>query len=70
MALVNEGKPEETQARPFFAEGVGMLIALMDEGTIDRARVVERLRRVQHGDDYASLPEDLRERICEIVGGA
>jgi len=52
-----------------FAEGVGMLIALLDEGTLSRPRVVKRLRQLQQTDDFASLPEDLRERIREIVAG-
>jgi hypothetical protein len=58
--------------RPFFAEGVGMLIALLDAGTLDRRRllVVNRLRKVQHTEDFASLPEDLRERIREIIADA
>jgi hypothetical protein len=67
---MSDTEPEETPTRVFFAEGVGMLIALMDQGAIDRRRVVDRLRRLQHSDDYASLPEDLREKIREITGGA
>ena len=50
-----------------FAEGVGMLIALLDAGTLGRPRVVNRLRQLQRTDDFASLPEDLRERIREIT---
>jgi hypothetical protein len=60
----------ETPDRPFFAEGIGMLIALMDNGTVDRRRIVERLRRVRDSDDFAMLPEDLRERVREIIGDA
>ena len=65
---MSEHEPGEIQ-RPFFAEGVGMLVALLDAGTLDRRRllVVNRLRQVQQTDDFASLPEDLRERIREIV---
>jgi hypothetical protein len=57
----------ETPDRPFLAEGVGMLIALMDRGTLGRQRVVNSLRRLRDSDDFASLPEDLRERIREII---
>jgi hypothetical protein len=49
-----------------------MLIALLDTGALDRRRytVVNRLRRLQHTDDFASLPEELRERIREITADA
>jgi hypothetical protein len=49
-----------------------MLIALLDAGTLDNRRysVINRLRQVQHTDDFASLPEDLRERIREILADA
>jgi hypothetical protein len=57
----------ETPDRPFLAEGVGMLIALMDKGILGRQRVAYRLRRLRDSDDFASLPEDLRERIREII---
>ena len=70
-AFVSEHEQEETP-RPMFAEGVGMLIALLDTGALDRRRytVVNRLRRLQDTDDFASLPEDLRERIREITADA
>ena len=67
---MSDHEQEETPDRLFFAEGVGMLIALLDAGTLSRPRVVNRLRQLQHTDDFASLPEDLRERIREIIGGA
>ena len=60
----------ETPDRLFFAEGVGLLIALLDAGTLGRPRVVNRLRQLQRTDDFASLPEDLRERIREIIADA
>jgi hypothetical protein len=48
-----------------FAEGVGMLIAFLDSGALDLRRytVVSRLRRLHDSDGFATLPEDLRERI-------
>jgi hypothetical protein len=63
----DEQEQAETPDRLMFAEGVGMLIALLDEGTLSRPRVVNRLRQLQQTDDFASLPEDLRERIRAIV---
>ena len=64
---MNDHEQGETPDRLFFAEGVGMLIALLDAGTLGRPRVVNRLRHLQRTDDFASLPEDLRERIREII---
>jgi len=64
---VNDHEQGETPDRLFFAEGVGMLIALLDAGTLGSPRVVNRLRHLQHTNDFASLPEDLRERIREII---
>jgi hypothetical protein len=67
---VSDHQQGETPDRLFFAEGVGMLIALLDAGILGRPRVVNRLRHLQHTDDFASLPEDLRERIREIISDA
>jgi hypothetical protein len=55
--------------RPFLAEGVGMLLSLLDAGDLDHRRyvIVNRLRRLHDSEDFASLPEDLRERIREII---
>jgi hypothetical protein len=49
-AFVNEHEQAETPARLMFAEGVGMLIALLDTGALDRRRptVVNRLRQLQY----------------------
>jgi hypothetical protein len=64
---VSDHEQRETPDRLFFAEGVGMLIALLDAGVLGRPRVVNHLRQLQRTDDFASLPEDLRERIREII---
>jgi hypothetical protein len=69
-AFMSEHEQGETPDRLMFAEGVGMLIALLDAGTLGRPRVVNRLRQLQRTDDFASLPEDLRERIREITADA
>ncbi|HET8555855.1 MAG TPA: hypothetical protein VFL58_00950 [Gaiellaceae bacterium] len=57
-------------ARPFLAEGIGLLLSLLDEGHLEHRRyaIVNRLRRLHDSEDFASLPEDLRERIREITG--
>jgi hypothetical protein len=67
VLFVSEREQRKGPDRPFFAEGVGMLIALLDRGALDRRRVVNRLRRLHDSDEFASLPEDLRERIREII---
>ena len=67
---MSDHEHEETPDRLMFAEGVGMLIALLDAGTLSRPRVVNRLSQLQHTDDFASLPEDLREKIREIIAEA
>jgi hypothetical protein len=50
--------------------GVGMLISLLDSGALEHRRytIVKRLRQLHDSEDFASLPEDLRERIREIIG--
>lgn len=67
---MSEHEQGEAPDRMFFAEGVGMVIALLDAGTLDRQRVANRLRRLQDTDDFTSLPEDLRTRIQEIIADA
>lgn len=51
------------------AEAVETLVWLLDRGGLDRRRyhVVNRLRSVRDSDQFASLPEGLRERVREIV---
>jgi hypothetical protein len=67
---VSEHEQGEAPDRLFFAEGVGMLIALLDAGALGRPRVLNRLRQLQHTEDFESLPEDLRERIRQIITDA
>ena len=46
-----------------------MLIALLDSGALEHRRslIVNRLRQLHDSEDFASLPEDLRERIQQII---
>ena len=67
---MSEHEQGEAPDRLFFAEGVGMLIALLDAGALGRPRVLNRLRQLQHTEDFESLPEDLRERIRQIITDA
>jgi hypothetical protein len=51
------------------AESAGTLVWLLDNQNIDRRRyaMVNRLRRLRDSDEFADLPEALRERVREIV---
>jgi hypothetical protein len=69
---MKEGAREKTAERPVSAEAVGALVAFVDSRSLDRRhfRIVNRLRAVHDSDEFATLPEDLRERVREIVAGA
>lgn len=58
--------------RGFSAEAVGTLVWLWDSSGLDRRRyrIANRLRSVRSSDHFASLPEELRERIRQIVAEA
>jgi len=58
--------------REFPTEAVQTLVWLAESDGIDRRRyrVVNRLRSVRDSDEFATLPEDLRERVREIVADA
>jgi hypothetical protein len=45
---------------------------LAESAGIDRRRyrIVNRLRSLSDSDEFAALPEDLRERVREIVADA
>jgi hypothetical protein len=51
------------------AEAVGALVAFLDTRGLDRRRyrILNRLRALRDSDEFASLPEDLRDRVREIV---
>jgi hypothetical protein len=58
--------------RGFSAETVETLVWLWNSDGLDRRRyrIVNRLRSVRGSDEFSSLPEDLRERVREIVAEA
>ena len=51
------------------AEAVETLVWLLETPGVDRRRyrIVNRLRSVRDSDEFATLPEDLRERVRQIV---
>lgn len=63
---------DRTTQQEFSAEAVGTLVWLWNSVGLDRRRyrIVNRLRSVRSSDQFASLPEDLRERVREIVAEA
>jgi hypothetical protein len=54
---------------PLSAEAVETLVWLAGSAGVDRRghAIMNRLRRVHESDGFASLPEDLRERVREIL---
>jgi hypothetical protein len=55
--------------RQLSVDDVETLVWLLRNDALDnrRYRVVNRLRSVRDSDEFASLPEDLRMRVREIV---
>ena len=55
--------------RPTSAEAVGTLVSFLETNGLDRRRyrIMNRLRSLRDSDEFASLPEDLRDRVREIV---
>lgn len=60
---------DRSSERRLSADAVETLVWLVHHDGLDsrRHRVVNRLRSVRDSDDFASLPEDLRVRVREIV---
>ena len=55
--------------RKMSTEAVETLVWLLDMDGLDRRRyrMVNRLRSVRDSDEFTALPEDLRERVRQIV---
>jgi hypothetical protein len=68
---MHEGAKQKTAERPVSVEAVGALVAFLDSRGVDRRRyrIVTRLRALHDSDEFATLPEDLRDRVREIVAG-
>ena len=66
---MNDSHRAATPRPPTTAEAVGTLLALLDSGGIDRRRyrIVNRLCTLRDSDDFTALPQDLRDRVREIV---
>ena len=66
---MNERGRRPNEERTISTEAVGALVAFLDSSGLDRRRysVASRLRRIHDSDQFATLPEDLRERIREIL---
>lgn len=70
-AFVNEDR-EQQEDGPISAEAVGTLVAYLETNGFERRRfsVVRRLRAIRDSKQFATLPDDLRERIRQIVADA
>ncbi len=53
-------------------QAIETLVWLAESNGMDRRRyrIVNRLRSVRDSDEFVTLPEDLRERVREIVADA
>ena len=51
------------------AEAAGALVSILEAGILDvhQSRAMERLLGLHDSDEFASLPDDLRERIRKLV---
>ena len=69
---MDDGTHRSSPDRPVSAEAVGTLVAFLDTPGLDRRRyrILNRLRALSDSDEFASLPEDLRARVREIVTDA
>jgi hypothetical protein len=67
--LVREHEKGSKQERAISAEAVGTLVAFLETTGLDRRRysVATRLRGIRDSDQFATLPEDLRERVREVL---
>ena len=68
-ARVNESERQPNRERTISTEAVGTLVAFLETDGLDRRRysAAIRLRGIRDSDEFAALPEDLRERIREIL---
>jgi hypothetical protein len=66
---VNYRTRQSSDERPISAAAVGTLVAFLDTSGFDRRRyrILNRLRAIQDSDEFATLPDDLRARVREIV---
>jgi hypothetical protein len=63
-------KRDRTPDPAISAEAVETLLWLAESNGIDRRRyrIENRLRRLHDSDEFATLPDDLRQKIREILG--
>ena len=68
-APVSERERRGDRERTISTEAVGALVAFLETDGLDRRRysAAVRLRTIRDSDQFSALPEDLRERIREIL---
>lgn len=69
QAFVDHGAKQDSANRPTSVEAVGTLVAFLDTSGLDRRRyrILNRLRALRDSDEFGNLPEDLRDRVREII---
>lgn len=68
--FVNRRVDERSErGEPVSAEAVGALVAFLETSGVDRRRfrAVNRLVALSNSEQFEALPEDLRQRVREIV---
>jgi hypothetical protein len=67
---MGEDDGQKPEASAVSAEGIGMLVAFLDTRRIEHRRpeALHRLAVLRRSDAFDELPEDLRQRIRELVG--
>jgi hypothetical protein len=53
-------------------EAAGSLIAFLETGALQSRRhvVMSRLRSLRDGDDFPNLPEDLQQKIRDVIAAS
>lgn len=66
---MNRRVDERSAHEPVSAEAVGALVAFLETEGIDRRRfrAVNRLVALSKSEQFQALPEDLRQRIRDVV---
>ena len=66
---MDDGVKVGSVERPISAGAVGALVAFLDTSGFDRRRfkAVNRLRALRDSEQFETLPEELRQRVREIV---
>jgi hypothetical protein len=67
-----DARDRDETGKPLSAEGAATLVSLLETRALvlHRAQVVDRLRELRDSAEFEALPDDLRDRIREVVSAA